>query len=95
MNGKLGQRLSPILEEVEGALLEHAAAERGKPNFTDAGFRAAVQIFQSALMDKMWDLQEQDGMPQKERGRMAQHAGEQIKKLIHEMTGIDTYQLYE
>ena len=45
-------------------------------------------------MDKMWELQEEEGMSMETRQNMAQKAGEEINKLIKKFTNIDTKELY-
>lgn len=84
----LGQRLSPILGEIEDTLLEHEADQRGKPGFTDEGFRAGIKIFASVLLDKAWEhgqLQKADG----------ETIGQAIRLLVKQYTGIDTHKIYE
>ena len=90
----IGQKLSPILEEIEGTLLE-AEAFGDKPEYTQNGFRAAVKIFMSALMDKMWDVQEKEKLDMTDRANMATKSGEEIRKLIKTYTDIDTFKFYE
>ena len=91
----IGEKLSPILEEIEGTLFEFEAEELGQPLYTEAGFRAAVKIFLSVIMDEMWDLQVDIGMSMEDRLVMAEEAGLDIKKLIMKYTGIDTHTLYK
>ena len=52
----IGEKLSPILEEMEGTLLEFEAEELGQPLYTEGGFRAAVKIFMSVVMDSLWNM---------------------------------------
>jgi hypothetical protein len=91
----LGEQLSPILSEIQDTLLDHDIEMRGQPKFTKEGFTAGIYIFQSVLLDKMWDMQEQEGMDLVHRMEMAEYAGTQIKKLVLEMTNIDTFKLYK
>jgi len=92
----LGERLSPILEEVEGLLWEREAAMPNTPHeFTEEGFRAACKIFMAAMMDKIWVLQEKENMPIEDCLKMAEHAGNEIKRLVKQMTNIDTTKLYD
>jgi hypothetical protein len=88
----LGKKLSPILSEIEDTLLENYEA---KPGFDDEGFRASVYIFQSALLDKMWELQEKENLSIEIRGEMAVTCGEAIRSLIKTFTDIDTHNLYK
>jgi len=63
--------------------------------FTDEGFRASLKIFIANMMDRIWKLQEKEGTPMEDRLKMVEHAGQEIKKIVLEMTGIDTTKLYK
>ena len=95
MKESIGEKLSPILEEIEATLLEYEEQELGQPLYTEAGFRAAVKIFMSVVMDSLWNMQELTDMTLDERLDMAEEAGLDIKKLIMKYTGIDTHTLYK
>jgi len=88
----IGKELSPILEEIENSLLEFSDY---KPEFTKEGFRAAIFIFQSALMDKMYELQTKQEMPNDECELMAKNLGEELCNTIFRFTGIDAYELFK
>ena len=89
------KQITPILLELEGALIDRAAAEIVPEGFNQEALRAATMIFQSVLLDHMWNLQEWENMPQKQREEMANHAGSQIRKLIKEMTGLESHNFYK
>ena len=95
MRESIGEKLSPILEEIEGTLFEFEAEELGQPLYTEGGFRAAVKIFMSAFMDKVWDKQQLESMPMEDRLEMMEEAGKNIRRLIQIYTGIDTHKLYK
>lgn len=83
-----------ILEIVANDLLLQNAMAKGdenKPNYSNRDFMNAVIIFQTALMDKMWDNQEFDNMSPQDRIDMAVSCGENLTKLIHTYTGLDTH----
>jgi len=88
----LGKKLSPILSEIEDTLLENCET---KPRFDDEGFRASVYIFQSALLDKMWELQEEEDITIEIREDMATKCGQSIRSLIKTFTDVDTHNLYK
>jgi hypothetical protein len=92
MRKSLGEKLSPILSEIEGALLDNYET---KPGFDDEGFRASIFIFQSALLDKMWELQEKEDIQIETRADMAEKCGEAIRSIIKTFTNIDTHNLYK
>jgi hypothetical protein len=87
----IGKELSPILEEIENALLDNIAL---KPEYTEAGFRASIFIFQSAIMDKMFELQTKENMSLEDSELMAKNLGEELRNYIGRFTGIDTHKLF-
>jgi len=90
----IGQRISPILEEIEMALLEFEVNLPGrKVQYTDAGFLASIKIFLTACQDKMWELMEKENMSMVDRENMATKLGEDIRKLIKTYCDIDTWEL--
>ena len=66
-----------------------------KPNYSNRDFMNTVLIFQTALMDKMFDTQDYDKMDMEQRGQMAISCGMELKKLIHTYTGLDTHKIEE
>lgn len=70
-------------------------ASEEKPNYSNRDFLNTVIIFQSALMDKMYEVQERENMDLKDRMKMAEVCGKELKKFIHTYTGLDTYQIEE
>ncbi|MCB0745728.1 MAG: hypothetical protein KDC67_17625, partial [Ignavibacteriae bacterium] len=80
------------LEEIANDLLTQNAEAKGnenKPNYTNRQFMNAVIIFQTALMDKMYDNQDYDKMDVENRLKMAESCGLELRKLIHTYTGLD------
>ena len=64
-----------------------------KPNFTNRHFMNTIIIFQNALMDKMYDNQNYDGMDIEDRLKMVETCGNELRKLIHTYTGLDTHKI--
>lgn len=91
----IGQKISPILSEIEDTLWEFEFNRAGQPNYTDDGFKAAIKIFMSALLDKMWNLQENENIDINDRIEMAKNAGNDIRNLIKIYSNIDTHDLYK
>lgn len=91
----IGQKLSPILVEIEDTLIDHAAYNGSKPEFTDEGFRAGLQIFMSVMMDKLYAVQMSEGKSIDEASNQAEIMGHSIRALILQYTKIDTYNLYK
>ncbi len=92
MEDRIGKKLSHILVEIEETLLESYGT---KPDFTDEGFRAAVFIFSSALMDKMYELQDKEDIPFESKKDMAMQCGVEIRELVKRFSDIDTHELYK
>ncbi len=84
------------LEAIANDLLTQNAEAKGnenKPNYSNRDFMNAVIIFQTALMDKMYD--NQNGMSLDERMEMAERCGLDLRKLIQTYTGLDTHKFEE
>ena len=87
----LGTKLSPILVEIQDTLLDNY--ER-KPSFTQDGFIAGTYIFQTVILDKMWELQEVENIPMNVREDMATQCGTEIRALIRKYCNIDTHEFF-
>jgi len=86
------------LEIIANDLLNQNAIAKGnenKPNYTNREFMNAVIIFQTALMDKMYDNQNYDKMNVEDRLNMAESCGLELRKLIHTYTNLDTHKYDE
>ena len=84
------------LEAIANDLLTQNAEAKGnenKPNYSNRDFMNAVIIFQTALMDKMYD--NQNGMSLDERIEMAERCGLDLRNLIHTYTGLDLHKFEE
>jgi hypothetical protein len=81
------------LEIIANNLLSQNADGAVKPNYTNRDFLNSIIIFQTALMDKMWDNQEFDNMEIEDRKNMAIKCGLDLRKLIHTYTGLDTHDI--
>jgi len=82
----------PILKEIAAGLLENA---EHKPNFSNDALLDALLIFQTVLFDKVHDLQTDEKMKLKYGLQMAESLGNELRKLIHTYTGLDTHELVE
>jgi len=91
----IGKKISPILSEIELALIEFEINVAKPPEYTDEGFRASVKIFLSVMLDKMWKLQEEEGIDINTRADMAEKLGTKIRNIIRVYTNIDTHDLYK
>ena len=86
------QELEIIANDI---LNQNAKGNENKPNYTNREFMNALIIFQTALMDKMWDNQNFDKMKMQDRENMAVQCGLDLRKLIHTYTGLDTHKIEE
>lgn len=91
----IGEDISPILKEIEDTLWEFEANVGVQPLYTEDGFKASIKIFLSAMLDKMWDLQEKENMPMKDRTLMAAKVGDSVRQLVKVFTDIDTHDFYK
>jgi hypothetical protein len=91
----IGEKLSSVLSEIESALIEFEVAVARPPQYTNEGFRAAVKIFLSAMLDKMWKLQEDEGIDINTRADMAEKLGNELRNIVRIYTNIDTHNLYK
>jgi len=84
------------LEIIANDILNQNAEAKGnenKPNYSNREFMNALIIFQTALMDKMFDNMDYDNMDLENRNKMATKCGLDLRKLIHTYTGLDTHKV--
>ena len=91
----IGEKLSPILEEIDNACWDFKLAQPNtKPDFTTNGFRAAISIFMFAMMDKSFENMEIKGLTQAEANLESTKLGQELRQMVLQYTGIDTFDLY-
>ena len=86
------------LELIANALLEQNSEAKGnenKPNYSNRDFMNSLIIFQTALMDKMYDTQNFDNMDIEDRINMAESCGRALWRLVYTYTGLDTHKIEE
>ena len=86
------EKIKEQLENISNHLLETAEV---KPNFSNRDFMNSVIVFHSAIMDKMYSMQESENMDQEDRLIMAENCGLELQKLIFTYTGLDTHKFEE
>lgn len=85
-----------LLELIANDFLDQNISSIGfKPNYSNRDFMNTIIIFQTALMDKMYDCQTYDNMNIEDRKKMAESCGQSLRKLIHTYTGLDTHKFEE
>lgn len=85
-------------ERIANEILKQSCEAKGdenKPNYSNRDFMNCVIIFQTALMDKMYDLQHKEKLEFDDRLKMAESCGLQLRDLIKTFTGLDTHNVHD
>lgn len=89
-----GEKLAPILKDIETAIWEHNANFEGeRPLYPDEAMRSAACIFIDVLIDRMFAKQEKDGKPLKAREQEVTSVGRMLYETIKTCTGLDLHEL--
>lgn len=88
------QKITPVLLELETAMLENHSRYMNNPDYPQEAMRAATFIFMEVLMDHMWKLMRSEQLSMKERETLAEEAGNEIHKLVLKYTEINTHKLF-
>jgi hypothetical protein len=80
----------PIFKEIATGLLETIDK---KPNFSNDCFIDIVLIFQTALFDKIYNLQQKENMEFGTSIDMAENCGKELRKFIKTFSDLDTFDL--
>lgn len=84
----LGKKLAPVLKEIADTTLEFS---EHKPDYPKESMLDATLIFQSVIMDKMFDYNK--GLPQKKQEELAMECGFAIRELVLKYTWLDLHKL--
>ena len=79
--------------DLEKIATEILNTSRIKPNYTNRDFMNIVIVFQSAMMDKLFEVMNFDNMALEERLKMAEKCGLDLKDFIFKYTNIDTHKI--
>ena len=90
----IGEKISPILAEIEDVLWEHEATLATKPEFTVAGLRASIKIFAACVLDAMFSKLTLEKKSLEDMEKYATACGNEIRDLVFKYTGIDSHLLY-
>jgi choline kinase len=93
-NSTIGEKLSPILVEVEQVLWEIEADMLGSPKFPREALRAATKIFMAVMMDTLWETRK-EYTSMKELESKVILLAKDVRELVKTYTGIDTRTLYK
>lgn len=89
-----GEKLAPILKEIETAIWEHNANFEGeRPLYPDEAMRSAACIFIDVLIDRMFAKQEKDGKPLKACEQEVTSVGRMLYETIKTCTGLCLHEL--
>ena len=88
------EKYKGTLEVIANDILKQSCEAKGnenKPNYSNRDFMNCVIIFQTALMDKMYDLQEYEKLDLEDKLKMAEKCGLKLMELIKTFTNLDTH----
>jgi hypothetical protein len=91
----IGESIKPLLLIIENAIWNFEADKEELPKFDDDAFRATIKIFATALIERIWKLQEDEHMFLDDRVQMALSAAKEIQKIVKVYANIDTKELYK
>lgn len=90
----LGEWLAPALEQIEETLWSYEVyVPNTPPMYSHSSFRAILKLFMSAMMDKIWLLQEGEEMDVEDRMAMVEKCGKELKQLVKIYTNIESEEL--
>ena len=84
----LGEKLAPILKELASTTLEFSEY---KPEYPKESMLDATLIFQSVLMDQMYNYNK--GLPLDKHLEIADSAGKELRELVLKYTWLDLHKL--
>lgn len=95
-NEIIGKNLSEDLIIIEDIIWDSECKNPDEPfKFSKEGFRASMKIFMANLLDKTWDFQQKNKLPQEERIKQAEEIAKVLKDLTKKYTNINTLDLYK
>jgi hypothetical protein len=91
----IGEAIKPLLLIIENAIWNFEVDKDELPRFDDDAFRATIKIFATALIERIWILQEGEHMSLDDRVKMALSAAAEVQKIVKVYANIDTKELYK
>lgn len=91
----IGEAIKPLLMIIENAIWNFEVEKEQLPRFDDDSFRATIKIFATALIERIWILQEGEHMSLDDRVKMALSAAKEVQKIVKVYANIDTKELYK
>lgn len=91
----LGEWIAPMLSQIEDAVWSYELyVPNTPPQYSDESFRCILKLFMSAMMDKIWHLQEGEDMDIEDRVAMVEKCGKEVRALVKTYCDIETQELY-
>lgn len=92
----IGEELQPTLKAIEEGLWEYELNNHDLPHdYPDESIRSVIKILMSVLLDRMWRLQDKEGMSIEDRLGMARKLGEEFRQMVKTYADFDTYDCYK
>ena len=89
----IGEKIGDAATFLSAALEEYNDTHETPPGFTDDGLFAIIDLFVSALMDRVWRLQEAENMDYADRMAMVESLGKEVRRIAKVYANIDTNEL--
>ena len=80
-------------KEIEAIAMDLLSQIGEKPNYSNTDLVNTVIIFQTALVDKLFDNQNYINMSLDDRCIMAENCGTELREFILKYTGLDTFKI--
>ena len=80
-------------KEIETIAMDLLSQSGEKPNYSNNDLLNTILIFQTALMDKLYDNQNYLNMSLDDRCIMAENCGNELREFILKYTGLDTFKI--
>jgi hypothetical protein len=90
-----GEKLSPILEEIEYSLWSFESEHTKPPKFRPSALRSSLKIFMAVFVDRLTSRLTQEGVNQYKAGKAVECFVGEIKALVKNFLGVDTSELYK
>ena len=80
-------------KEIEAIAMDLLSQSGEKPNYSNTDLVNTVIIFQTALIDKLFDNQNYLNMSLDDRCIMTKNCGAELREFILKYTGLDTFKI--
>ena len=94
MKNTIGEKLSPVLAEIEETLWENEAKQIGRPNFPAEGGQGAFKIFSAVIMQGIYKNAEYIGMDIRDKIKMVESFSSDLRKITKKYANIDPRDFY-